>query len=318
MSFFIRLFRRKRRTRTTGFRSYRIGKPRIRKAFKPKKRVIKTRNRIEKRRQNKYGKYFRFLKVLGALALITALFYLSLFTKTFEIRTINTQGGADTLEEQKAVNDYLNEFLGENLLLFHINKHEEVLLENYPYLKKVKLKRDYLHGIVATLETYENKANIQMNYDDGSSQFFIVNELGIISTIGYTNEELPSIVMDVTGTDLKLSGNEEESTMPSLHEELIDPNILTLLIETEDTFEAKFDMQVLQVYYLKQARELHLYTERYFFVWIDLNQDIQLQLTKLKKAMAELNIYEVSLEYIDLRISGQNGERVIYKLQDNT
>ena len=76
-------------------------------------------------------------------------------------------------------------------------------------------------------------------------------------------------------------------------------------------------MQVLEIDYLRRARELHLLTERYFYVWLDLSQDLDKQLLKLKKALNELNIYEADLDYIDLRISGQNGEKVIYKLKNS-
>ena len=94
----------------------------------------------------------------------------------------------------------------------------------------------------------------------------------------------------------------------------MDAENLTTLLEVETDYEAKFNMQILEVHYIRRAREVHLYTERYFFVWIDLTQEVEIQLNKLKKAMTELNIYEAPLLYIDLRISGQNGEKVIYKL----
>jgi len=32
--------------------------------------------------------------------------------------------------------------------------------------------------------------------------------------------------------------------------------------------------------------------------------------------MTTINIYDAPIEYIDLRISGQNGEKVIYKLSE--
>ena len=37
------------------------------------------------------------------------------------------------------------------------------------------------------------------------------------------------------------------------------------------------------------------------------------QFDKLKKGLPRLNIYEIDLLYIDLRISGINGEKIIFK-----
>jgi len=134
--------------------------------------------------------------------------------------------------------------------------------------------------------------------------------------------------MDVTGTDIDLpttmstkedeAGADSEVNMQNLsvNQELLPPDILETLLDTKEKFEGKFNMQVMEVHYLKCARELHLFTERYFFVWIDLTQDVSAQLSKLKKSMTQLNIYEAPLEYVDLRVSGQGGEKVIYKLSE--
>jgi hypothetical protein len=48
-------------------------------------------------------------------------------------------------------------------------------------------------------------------------------------------------------------------------------------------------------------------------VWLDMQKPIEEQLKKLKKALVKLDIYTESLEYIDLRISGTNGDKIIYK-----
>jgi hypothetical protein len=162
-----------------------------------------------------------------------------------------------------------------------------------------------------------------MELGDGSEQIFTINELGFISGIGSLDDQLTTIVMDISGTEatLPIADPTEESETPSpptweVNQELIPEDILADLLNVKKEFEGRIDMQVLEVRYLKQAREVHLKTERDFTVWIDLTQDIDLQLTKLKKATSVLNIYEANLEYVDLRISGQNGEKVIYKLRN--
>jgi hypothetical protein len=119
--------------------------------------------------------------------------------------------------------------------------------------------------------------------------------------------------MDVTGTDIPLPESEDS---PKVNEELISKETLESLLEAKTDFEGKFNMQIMEIHYLKRSRELHLFTERYFYVWIDLTQSVDLQLAKLKKSMSQINIYDDSLDYIDLRISGQNGEKVIYKLSE--
>lgn len=350
------VFKRKRRTQLASFTSYKSTRVSSRKPFVPKITPLNKNsssvNRNERRQRASKGLILRYLKILAALAAGIGSIYLVFFTSIFEIQSIEVNGEADTAQEQAAIKETLQDFLGDNMVFFDASSQEAALLETYAYLKNIRIDRDFLHTIVVTLETYPSVANVRMEFENGTNQYYVVNEHGFIASIGTNLENLPLIVMDVTGTDMDIpmaseeatpepaaepaaeptdeadEGLEEavepvetiealpeEDTIPdSINEELIPEETLEILLETVNSFEGKFDMEVLEIHYLKRARELHLYTERYFFVWIDLTQDPELQLTKLKKALTEIDIYAAPLEYIDLRISGQNGEKVIYRL----
>lgn len=337
-------FKRRRQTRQTSFTSYKSLRPSYRKPFTPKVSPVYSADRNGRRRNEQPARFWLYVKFLLGLGLLGGGAYALFFTNWFEITSIEVNGEADTLEEQAALNTYLQDYIGENLILFNPLEHEAALLEEYGYLKTLDIDRDFFHTISVTLETHPPVANVRVDFEDGSSQYYMVNEKGLVSGTGNSEENLPMIVMDVTGTDMDLSVPETEAEAetevevetvaepevvseetvvepteevveetPELNEELIPAETLTVLLDTAKSFEGKFNMQVIEIQYLKRAREIHLYTERSFYVWIDMTQDIATQLTKLKKALTELNIYEAPLEYIDLRISGQNGEKVIYK-----
>ena len=72
-------------------------------------------------------------------------------------------------------------------------------------------------------------------------------------------------------------------------------------------------MEVTDIIYLEKAREFHLRTEKNFDIWLSLEMDYKSQLSKLKAAEQKLNIKTEPLQYIDLRIAGGNGEKVIFK-----
>lgn len=309
-------FRRKRRTNSVGFRDYRSGKAPVRKRRPINPKVRKAIKAKTKPKSPKAIRFWRWLKVISAVLCFIVLFWFFFMSKTFDIQSVEVSSDSDfILQEKSAVTTYLQDYLGDNLFSFNTREHSAILLLEYPNLKSINISRDLWHTLDVSLESYSDIANIQVNHEDGSKQFFIVNELGIISGAGVTNEYLPTVVMDVTGTDLDIQeGSEEETSLLSIGETLIEADVIATLLEVEKDFEGKFNMQVFEVHYLKRAREIHLYTERYFFVWLDLTQDVEEQLNKLKKAMTELNIYEAPLLYIDLRITGQNGEKVIYKL----
>ncbi len=327
---FLDRFKRRRRTNSANFSSYRNPKLSSRKPFEPKgePRIRKT---------GFFARLLRGLKIAAILAAILGFFYALFFTDLFEIQQINVEGSSDTLEEQSSLNTSLQEYLGKNLLTVNVPQIEIALLEQYPYLQTLDVRRDFFHTLTVVLGTYPAVANVRVDYTDGSQQFFVINEEGYISATGISDESLATIVMDVTSTDATLPSTEEtlpatdatgemaESTettvaKPSytLNQELIDKETLDVLLQASKDFIGKFNMQVLEIHYLKQARELHLLTERHFTVWLDLTQDVNLQFTKLKKSLTSLNIYEADLNYIDLRISGQNGEKVIYRLNEQS
>lgn len=348
------VFKRKPRTRQASFTSYKSPRLSSRKPFVPKVNRIGN-DRISSRRREKTWRIFSYVKIFLGMFAVGALVYAIFFTALFEIQKIEVNGEADTAQEQAAIKEELQQYLGDNLLFLDVSTYEKQLLETYAYLKTIDIDRDFFHTISVSVETFPSVANVRMEFDNGSEQYYVINERGFIASLGTNLEGLPLIVMDVTGTSLDLPETEEEAepvveepvveeslpdetpvetpvveeaeepaleetepdTVPDqINEELIDQETLKVLLETTESFEGKFDMEVMEIYYLKRARELHLFTERYFFVWIDLTQDVPLQLAKLKKALTEINIYEAPLEYIDLRISGQNGEKVIYKLTE--
>lgn len=325
---FLDFLKRKRRTLNSGYTNYRRVGDLRRKALSPKKSFLDERpSSFKEKLAHKRGgikeKLLKALKVLAGSAVLIGLVYLFFFTGFFEIKKIEIKGNSESIEDKNTVNEYLQKFLGDNIIMFSSMKHEKTLAEKIPYIKSLNIGRSWPDTLVATLETFPLIANVRVDQPDGSSQFYIVNELGFISTVGVTNEELPTIVMDVTGTDFDLSMHDEESGTGgvasdslAVHEELIPHELLNTIIKTKTDFEGKFNLQLLEIQYLKRAKELHLFTELEFFVWIDMSQDIDLQLAKLKKGLTKLNIYEDSIEYIDLRVTGQNGEKIIYKLKD--
>ncbi len=332
---FLSRFKRKPRTYSSNFSNYRPLRSGNRKPFEPKQSHSE---RVS--RGGTWYKIVRIFKILCTLAAMGFLAYVVFFTKLFEIQKINVTGNEATANEQSTLNKTLQDHLGKNLLTFNTALLEQELFQEYPYLKGLDVSRDFFHTLSVNLETYENVANVKVEFENGTEQLYVVNELGFVAGTGTSLEELPTLVMDVTGTDMDLSAIPETPSTPTapvvteeaaappeestarktdfaLNESLIDADMLKTLLQTTKDFEGKFNMQVLEIHYLKQARELHLLTERYFTIWIDLTQDTNIQLAKLKKSLSTLNIYESNLDYVDLRISGQNGEKVIYKLKDS-
>ena len=94
---------------------------------------------------------------------------------------------------------------------------------------------------------------------------------------------------------------------------MIEKSKLDYILESKNYFEDKFGMKIIRIEYKATAREVHLLTERNFFIWLDIQISFEDQFKKLKKSLVKLDIYTEALEYIDLRIAGSNGDKIIYK-----
>ena len=93
----------------------------------------------------------------------------------------------------------------------------------------------------------------------------------------------------------------------------IDPKKLAPIVEAFTKFNELFGMEAFRGEWKKTERELHIMTEKKFEIWFDLTSSINTQLSKLKRALPKLNIYNEPLEYIDLRIAGADSEKVIFR-----
>lgn len=296
---FFKRFQRKRRTYSPRFSDYRKNTIRLRKPLK----AASPRQEKPTRREQLNLKKRRRLLVASSLVLgLSALSFFVFGTSWFQIQAIQITHDEAALEEKATVNLYLQEFLGDNLLFFDKDQHESTLLSEHPYLKRVNIHRGlFSSSLEVDLQSYLPVLNLKAKNEDGTEVILILNEAGFVSSRGEENAKLPMLVY--------MDPLEEKPETTVISEERLQ-NIL----KAQREFEAKFGMKILQSEYYQAARELHLYTEREFWVWIDLEKDIDLQFGKLKKVSNELGLYDAPLLYIDLRISGQNGEKVIYKL----
>ena len=134
----------------------------------------------------------------------------------------------------------------------------------------------------------------------------VIKKSYIINSIGYAikeNLEDPNLPYIKIKTD--------EPVNPK--EAVIEKTKLSYLIEAKTYFEDKFGMRIISMEYKPVAREIHLLTERNFNVWLDIQKPYEEQFKKLKKAIVKLDIFKENLEYIDLRIAGESGDKIIYK-----
>ncbi len=222
------------------------------------------------------------------------------FSNYFKIAEIKV---ADDLLENTALADQIkssiNEIIGENLIFLKTDEIKIKILDFFPEIEDVTIEKDYPNKISINFVEYPLVANI-INESPTIKKTYIVNSIGYAIKEDLESPTLPYITIQ---TDEPLNPKNP----------IIEANKLRYILETKIYFEDKFDMKITKVIYKKTAREIHLLTERDFYIWLDIQVPSDKQLKKLKKALVKLDIYKENLEYIDLRIAGENGDKIIYK-----
>ncbi len=283
----------------------------------PKKRLIRTRRKYSgaiepPARLKKTGdsKWKKIAVAILTLIIILGSAYLIFLTEYFEINEFEIYEDSTQITNNLELNALLDQELQEkNVLLFNHNKLKQQILTRFPEFDSLKVRKVPPKTIRIDLKRFPQSANIIniIRSDDGIpiQKRYVVNSQGMIIVQDEENPELPYIQIESTEA-FQLGDN------PITQERL------DYITTTIDLFEEKIGIQVIDAIFLKKARELHLRTVNDFTVWFDINYTDQAnnmipQIDKLKKALPKLDIYNTPLQYIDLRISGTNAEKVIFK-----
>jgi len=266
--------------------------------YKSKRRTKKIKKIKKQNTSETIGK----IKILFIFSLVLSLIYIVLFSDTFKLEKITFPEELNTnLELQDQINIFLEEEIGKKIFTISNLEIENKISEEFINLEIVKVEKNYPNLLEVRFNAYEQKANV-INQSTNIKKSYIINSIGNVIKEDYENPELPYININ---TDEALNKNET----------IIKPDKLIYILESTNQFQDQFGMQITNIEYIKIARELHITTERDFTIWLDIQEPYQEQFKKLKKSLKKLDIYTLDIEYIDLRIAANNGDRIIYKLK---
>lgn len=265
-------------------------------AFARPKRLLKT--------QQKLSPAAIILRKLAffviALGIAAGAVYVMFFSSFFDITkvTIDKNGNAVA---GSALTPFIDKIKDKNLLFVKTStlaKEIEQTFKNEILL--VKIQKSYPHKIIIKIEEYPAVLNLTVLTPE-KNQKFVLNQTGYSILENIEQKDIPLLI-------LRTSKPFSEGKKIIIERQKLNP-----IVESYQKFTETTGLKITSGEWKKTERELHLKTEKNFTVWIDLTADISQQISKLKRAMPKLDIYNEKLEYIDLRISGGDNEKVIFK-----
>jgi cell division septal protein FtsQ len=237
------------------------------------------------------------LVIVGTIIFLS---YLVFFSNYFNIATIEASTKlSNTPSLGGNIANDLASYKGKNLIFVNKNEIIEKIQKKYPEIENIEISKDLPSTLVISFSEYPLVANVT-NVSNEANKKYVVNSIGYSVKENEDNPNLPYIKIK---TDAPLNPGTA----------LIEQDKLKYILDAMAYFNEKFGMKILEAEYQVVPREVHLRTEKYFYIWLDIQKPFENQLKKLKKALVKLDIYKENLEYIDLRISGESGEKIIYK-----
>jgi hypothetical protein len=237
------------------------------------------------------------LLLITIFVLIIYSIFFSNYFRTTEIAVVNQEFEEDSLHE--TIEKTLSPYLGKNLLFVNEKEIAEKIIKAFPQLENISVDKKYPKKLEIKFTKYPLAANI-INESSSIKKTYIINQIGFVLKEDYENPELPYIRI-----------KSEEPI--NIKKAIISKEKLKYILDSMIYFQDKFGMRIKEALYKPVAREIHLLTEKDFYIWLDMQIPFEEQLKKLKKTLVKLDIQKEPLYYIDLRISGQNGEKIIYK-----
>ncbi len=264
----------------------------------------------------------RVLLGMIAIGILGAGAYFVWFSGFFKITKIYVQYEEFQNENSDLLN-YFNTFKGENYLFTDPAGKKADIQKTHPEIKNIIVQKIFPNTIKVSFTEFPITANVESIVNEKSIEKVLINSVGMVIYHDTENPNLPYIKVITTveiddPPTLPIDQAQPPTTIPPAvpvapPTPTISQEYLTYMLSATKSFEERFGMKITELQLLPQARELHFKTEKNFEIWLDIQIPFEKQFLKLKKAMTTLDIYKTPLFYIDLRVSGANGEKVIFK-----
>ncbi len=234
----------------------------------------------------------QILKLFRASVLLVLLLFgmfgfilFALFSPYFDIQKISVVRDSPHLDVDK-IQETLQEFYGENMILFKEQNLKTVLLEGFPEFREIIIR-----------EKWPNE--IELKIQISPPAFTLLNK----ETANFSTISADGIVLDQAPTEnlplINIEGY-ENLIVPRMN--FIGREKLEKIQTAKYVAEEELKLTVKDITYFPKARELHLEIENGTVIWLDFQVDIPAQLRKLELASSKIGLYQKPLTHIDLRI----------------
>ncbi len=234
------------------------------------------------------------------MALFLASAYFTFFTEIFYIKKILIFEGP-TESNNLSIRKIVEPLRNRNLFLFSSEDLKNTINQRVDNLSNLQIQRKIPNTLIVKFENFKNVANITNIIGKLEvKKSFIINQNGLLIAEDKISTILPTISIK----------NEKAY---NIGDQILKVEELKYILDAKRQFEEKFKIKINEIKYIPKAKEIRFVTEKGYEVWLDIKVTYTEQLMKLKNSIPKIDLYNGSLEYVDLRIQSAEGQKIIYK-----
>ncbi len=244
--------------------------------------MVRYRKPYRVKRKKSIFKSRLFWRIILGLFFAGVSFYFFLLSPIFKIKEINISGSPVFYEEiQRSI-------YGKNIFLVNLELAKKEILEKFPKIAKIILKRRFPSKITGAIEERKSVAI----FSQGDNLFSIDKE-GVI----FENAAL-------TGDLIKIQKADGDGSRPDLRlgEMVLEGNLISSILTVEVKLKDNFQITIKEVEVVSGER-LNIKTSEGWEIYFDPTKDLNWQMTKLKAVLEQEISQEKrkNLQYIELR-----------------
>lgn len=237
--------------------------------------------------------------IAAAIIAILGFMYVLFFSPLFIVTRVQIEKSGASVTADR-LQPFIDEIKNRNILFVNGDRISDDLISSFPKeILYVTVKKSFPQRVTLKIDEYPLAVNFHINTPKGV-QKLVINQIGFVVAQNVDFKDIPTLEMSA------------EKELPIAEGTILSDDKLKPILTSFTKFQELFGIKVIAGEWRKIERELHLKTEKKFEVWLDLTQDVTGQLSKLKRSLPKLDIYNEKLSYIDLRIAGTNNERVYF------
>ncbi|MBI2624926.1 MAG: FtsQ-type POTRA domain-containing protein [Candidatus Nealsonbacteria bacterium] len=267
----------------------------------PKNQVLRRPHRFKRKKPILRNRWF--LIALSFIVAAVLFIYFFSFSGLFQIKKIVVSGENNVSEEE--IGFTIRESIGKRILFWETNSIfwispkyiERAILDKFPQIADVKIKRVFPDGLIFTIEERQALALYSRNGND----FFLVDKTGIVYEEVFAAKNSLFVILDKANKEAVAAGKEAMAA-----------ELFLKIWQLKEKIE-NLGLLLKGVEVLSEER-IAFKTSEDWEVYLDRKENLDWQIEKLKlvleKQIPAKTLQE--LEYIDLRF----GDKAYYRYRD--